>query len=116
MNSSLSISSQPVFTAKISVIAQAKLLSKEDSNTLKAIAKNIGTDDDIIHLTVKESKKHPDTAFWAEHTADFHLGHKAYKTRASKNVSAGKFSPFNYCKRILSILKNAYIKMQNSKV
>lgn len=58
MNSSLSISSQPVFTAKISVIAQAKLLSKEDSNTLKAIAKNIGTDDDIIHLTVKESKKH----------------------------------------------------------
>lgn len=56
MNSSLSISSQPVFTAKISVIAQAKLLSKEDSNTLKAIAKNIGTDDDIIHLTVKESK------------------------------------------------------------
>lgn len=69
MNSSLSITSQPVFTAKISVIAQAKLLSKEDSNTLKAIAKNIGTDDDIIHLTVKESKKHPDTAFWAEHTA-----------------------------------------------
>ena len=49
MNSSLSISSQPVFTAKIYVIAQAKLLSKEDSNTLKAIAKNIGTDDDIIH-------------------------------------------------------------------
>ena len=96
MNSSLSISSQPVFTAKISVIAQAKLLSKEDSNTLKTIAKNIGTDDDIIHLTVKESKKHPDTAFWTEHTADFHLGHKAYKTRASKNVSAGKFSPFNY--------------------
>lgn len=116
MNSSLNINSQPVFTAKISVVAQARLLSKEDSNALKAIAKKIGTDDDIIHLTVKESKKYPDTAFWAEHTADFHLGHKAYKTRQSKNVYSGKSSPFVYCKRVLSILKNAYIKMQKSKV
>ncbi len=116
MNSSLNINSQPVFTAKISVIAQAKLLSKEDSNVLKAMAKNIGTDDDIIHLTVKESKKHPDTSFWAEHTADFHLGRKAYKTRQSKNVYSGKFSPFAYCKRVLAILKNAYIKMQKTQV
>lgn len=118
MNSALNLNtqSQLAFTAKIFVVAQAKLLSKEDSNILKAMAKRIGTDDDIIHITVKESKKHPETAFWAEHTADFHLGRKSYKTRQSKNVYSGKFSPFVYCKRVLAILKSAYIKMQKSKV
>lgn len=118
MNTALNLNSQyqPAFTAKIFVVAPAKLLSKEDSNILKAMAKKIGTDDDIIHITIKDSKKHPETAFWTEHTADFRLGRKAYKTRQSKNIYFGKFSPFTYCKRVLAILKSAYIKMQKSKV
>lgn len=103
----------PTFSARLNIVAQAKLMEKRDSNILKEVAKKIGTDDDMISISMKNSRRYADS-YWAEYGADFRLGHKFYKTKKSKNIRKEKISPFSYAMKVLGKLKSAYIKMQKS--